>query len=91
MTTQREKSILTEYIELYRHNTCLWNINSKEYMDENKKDAAYKVLLGNLIELDAVNGSQEDKKYSINVETNSVDSISNIESPELLATPSTLL
>lgn len=65
MNNLKEKSILTDFIELYRINPCLWKVKSKDYMDKNKKDSAYKLLLEKLKELnpDAV---LEDVKKKIN-------------------------
>lgn len=39
------KSILTEFIELYKLRPCLWRQNSQEYMNRNLKNAAYEELV----------------------------------------------
>lgn len=65
MTTAREKAILHDFINTYRENTCLWKVKSKEYMDKNKKDAAYALLLIKLKELNP-DAETEDVKKKIN-------------------------
>ena len=37
--------LLTEFIEVFRNNPCLWKIRSKDYKDKNMKLQAYNNLL----------------------------------------------
>lgn len=37
-----------EFIEMYRELPCLWQTKSKDYLDRNKKNEAYKVLVKKL-------------------------------------------
>ena len=39
---------MTEFIEIYRSNPCLWQIKSKEYSDKVKRNAAYDLLVEKL-------------------------------------------
>ncbi|KAF5303095.1 hypothetical protein FQR65_LT08427 [Abscondita terminalis] len=57
MTTAKDKALLKEFIALYRENTSLWEVKAKEYMDKNKKEAAYKVKKLKVPNLDAVSYS----------------------------------
>ncbi|KAI5734707.1 hypothetical protein M8J77_009713 [Diaphorina citri] len=46
------KKFLTEFIELYKSLPCLWKIKSKDYVDRNKKNAAYDLMVEKLREVD---------------------------------------
>lgn len=46
------RDFLTEFIELYRENQCLWKIKSKDYSNRQLKEAAYKLLINKLKEVD---------------------------------------
>ena len=39
------REFVKEFIELYRVQPCLWQTKSKEYLDRNKKNEAYKSLI----------------------------------------------
>jgi hypothetical protein len=45
------REFLSEFIDLYRENQCLWKIKSKDY--RNKKNLAYEVLVEKLREIDS--------------------------------------
>lgn len=47
------REFLSDFIDLYRKNECLWKIKSKEYSDKNKKNAAYTILIEKLKEVDS--------------------------------------
>ncbi|XP_031335792.1 uncharacterized protein LOC116165467 [Photinus pyralis] len=59
------KEFLTEFILLYRSFPCLWKTKSKEYMDRNKKNDAYKILTEKLKEVEE-NATKEAVKTKIN-------------------------
>lgn len=42
------RDFLTEFINLYRAHPCLWKTKSKEYLDKNRKNVAYKILVEKL-------------------------------------------
>lgn len=46
------REFLTEFIDLYRQNECLWKIKSKDYSDKQKKNAAYNILVEKLKEVE---------------------------------------
>lgn len=46
------RDFLTDFINLYRENPCLWKVKSKEYSDKHKKNAAYEILIEKLKEVD---------------------------------------
>jgi len=48
-----QKQWLTEFIEIYKNETCLWQNKSKEYHDRDLKLAAYKILLEKFKEVDS--------------------------------------
>lgn len=43
-----QKKWLTEFIEIYKNELCLWKNKSKEYLDQEMELAAYKYLLENM-------------------------------------------
>jgi Alcohol dehydrogenase transcription factor Myb/SANT-like. len=49
------KKFLTEFIELYKSLPCLWKIKSKDYVDRNKKNAAYDLMVEKLREVSSSN------------------------------------
>lgn len=59
------QKILSEFIELYRENPCLWKVKSSEYSDKNKKNDAYDVLLVKLKEINP-NSNRQDVAKKIN-------------------------
>ena len=46
--------MIVEFIELYRSELCLWQVESEEYHDRTKKDVAYSKLVKKLEELEPV-------------------------------------
>lgn len=46
------REYLTNFISLYKENSCLWKVKSKDYSDKQKKNAAYEVLIEKLKEVD---------------------------------------
>lgn len=46
------REFLSEFIDLYRENECLWKIKSKDYSDKHKKNAAYIILIDKLKEVE---------------------------------------
>lgn len=59
------KEFITEFIQLYQSFPCLWKTKSKEYMDRNKKNDAYKILTDKLKEVEE-NATKETVKTKIN-------------------------
>ncbi|KAJ8934308.1 hypothetical protein NQ317_002313 [Molorchus minor] len=59
------KDFITEFIELYKAYPCLWKTKSKDYMNRNKKNEAYKVLLEKLQEVEK-NATKETVKIKLN-------------------------
>lgn len=59
------KEFISEFIELYKSYPCLWKVKAKEYMDRNKKNEAYKVLVQKLQEVEK-NATKEMVKTKIN-------------------------
>lgn len=47
-----QKQWLTEFIEIYKNEPCLWQNKSKEYRDRDLKLAACKILLEKFKEVD---------------------------------------
>ncbi|KAJ8971541.1 hypothetical protein NQ317_014973 [Molorchus minor] len=58
------KDFITEFIELYKAYPCLWKTKSKDYMNRNKKNEAYKVLLEKLQEVEKKCHKRNDSKRS---------------------------
>lgn len=50
--SQPEKQFVTEFLEIYKSNPCLWKIKSKEYSDRYAKSQAYDVLVKKMKEVD---------------------------------------
>jgi len=46
------RTVLTDFIEIYRNNPCLWKIKNKDYHNRDKKEAAYKLLVAKLKEIE---------------------------------------
>ncbi|XP_050427796.1 uncharacterized protein LOC126837881 [Adelges cooleyi] len=46
------KKVLEDFIDIHRTHPCLWQIKSKEYHDRDKKEAAYKLLIEKLREIE---------------------------------------
>lgn len=46
------KRVLEEFIEMYRTHPCLWQVKNKDYHDRDKKEAAYKLLIAKLREIE---------------------------------------
>lgn len=44
----------TEFLELYKENSCLWDIHSSSYLRRDLRNAAYNVLLAKYRELDPI-------------------------------------
>lgn len=47
-----QKQWQTEFIEIYKNESCLWQNKCKEYHDRDLKLAAYKILLEKFKEVD---------------------------------------
>jgi hypothetical protein len=51
----KNKVFWEEFIEIYRQNSCLWEVKSKDYSNKTKRNSGYEVLLrklpGNIQEL----------------------------------------
>jgi len=50
--TDSTKKVLEDFIEIYKINPCLWQVKNKEYHDRDKKEAAYKLLIEKLREIE---------------------------------------
>jgi len=50
--TDSTKKVLEDFIEIYKMNQCLWQVKNKEYHDRDKKEAAYKLLIEKLREIE---------------------------------------
>jgi len=50
--TDSTKKVLEDFIEIYKMNPCLWQVKNKEYHDRDKKEAAYKLLIEKLREIE---------------------------------------
>lgn len=48
----QQKKILEDFIEMYRSNPCLWQIKNDDYHNRDKKEAAYKLLIEKLREIE---------------------------------------
>ncbi|XP_031328655.1 uncharacterized protein LOC116169675 isoform X2 [Photinus pyralis] len=59
------RDFLTEFIEMYRENPCLWQIKSKDYSNKQKKNAAYAKLVKKLEEVEK-NATKESAVKKIN-------------------------
>ncbi|XP_026819049.1 uncharacterized protein LOC113558324 [Rhopalosiphum maidis] len=53
MSREKESQCIEDFINIYRSEDCLWKIKSKAYHDRCKKDAAYKLLVEKLKEIDS--------------------------------------
>ena len=42
-----------EFIEIYHNQPCLWDVKSKEYLNKQKRNASYNILLEKLKEIKA--------------------------------------
>lgn len=57
--------LLTEFIEVFRNNPCLWKISSNDYRDKNRKLQAYNSLL-EIIRKVEINATVDNVKKKIN-------------------------
>ncbi|XP_072051062.1 uncharacterized protein [Amphiura filiformis] len=62
---QEERHFIFEWIQVYRELPALWKFNSKEYRDQNQKNAAYDILLAKYRER-YPQATKEDAKNKIN-------------------------
>ncbi|XP_022162645.1 uncharacterized protein LOC111028339 [Myzus persicae] len=53
MSREKESQCIEDFINIYRSEHCLWKIKSREYHDKCKRDAAHKLLVENLKEIDS--------------------------------------
>jgi len=53
MSREKESQCIEDFINIYRSEHCLWKIKSKKYHDKCKRDAAYKLLVEKLKEIDS--------------------------------------
>lgn len=49
---QCSREFLSEFIELYKTFPCLWQVKSKDYMDRDKKNQAYEIIIEKFKEID---------------------------------------
>jgi hypothetical protein len=47
----KNKVFWEEFIEIYRQNSCLWEVKCKDYSHEMKRNSSYEVLLRRLQEI----------------------------------------
>ena len=52
MTARALRKTILEFIELYKAEPCLWQFRSKDYHNRRKKEAAYKILIEKLREIE---------------------------------------
>ncbi|KAL4721005.1 hypothetical protein ACJJTC_016776 [Scirpophaga incertulas] len=52
MTSQEEKDIIKDFIDLYRDLTCLWDVSSEDYKDTSQRKTAWGILAEKLKDLD---------------------------------------
>lgn len=45
MNFDDNKKFWKEFIELYRENSCLWDVNSRDYANRNARNRAYQALV----------------------------------------------
>jgi len=53
MSVSRNYQCISEFIEIYQSESCLWQIKSKDYHNCEKKEAAYLKLIEKEVEPDA--------------------------------------
>lgn len=46
------RDVLEEFIQIYRNETCLWNVKNKDYHNRDKRSAAYCKLIEKLKEIE---------------------------------------
>lgn len=61
----KNKTFWEEFIEIYRQNTCLWDVKSKDYSNKIKRNASYDILLKKYKEL-FPEGTLDNMKKKIN-------------------------
>lgn len=59
------KDFMMEFIELYKSFPCLWKTKCKDYMNRNKKNSAYEILVKKLREIEP-NATKQIVKNKIN-------------------------
>ena len=59
------RDFLTEFIEIYKENPCLWQTKSKDYSNKQKKNAAYQKLIKKLDEV-KINATKDNVVKKIN-------------------------
>ncbi|XP_023311010.1 uncharacterized protein LOC111691845 [Anoplophora glabripennis] len=52
LSGEDQRRVISEFIECYKSEPCLWRIKCKEYHDRGKREAAYKKLVEKLKEID---------------------------------------
>lgn len=52
-TSSADKQFWANFIDLYREKECLWKIKSRDYVNKQKKNEAYELLLEKLKERDS--------------------------------------
>nr|XP_022904816.1 uncharacterized protein LOC111416925 [Onthophagus taurus]XP_022910276.1 uncharacterized protein LOC111421364 [Onthophagus taurus] len=45
MAVRKQEDVMRDFISVYQKNSCLWKVKSAEYMDRNKKDEGYQLLV----------------------------------------------
>lgn len=48
---EENRQFWTEFIEIYRDHSCLWNVKSEEYSNKHKRNSSYEVLLRKMKEI----------------------------------------
>ncbi|KAL4718834.1 hypothetical protein ACJJTC_003068 [Scirpophaga incertulas] len=73
MTSQEEKDIIKDFIDLYRDLTCLWDVSSEDYKDTSQRKTAWGILAEKLKDLDPNANELSAKKKMYNKEYKNVE------------------
>lgn len=50
--SHQNNEVLSDFIEIYKSESCLWKIKDDEYRNRDKRDAAYRKLANKLREIE---------------------------------------